>query len=212
VTAELGLRERKKQRTRGLIAETAWRLFATRGFEPVTVAEIAAEAEVSQATVFNYFPTKEDLVFDRMEAFEEQLLTAIRERPKGESIVEAFGRFAIQPRGFLADDDARATEGMREAARIITGSPALLARERQIFERYTDTVAAFIADEQGMARDEPEPWVIANALIGLHRALIDYVQRQALAGLPNRRILKNLRTHGNRALALLARGLESGDD
>lgn len=58
-----------------------------------------------------------------------------------------------------------------------------------------------------MARGDPEPWVIANALIGLHRALIDYVQRQALAGVPNRRIAQNLRTHGKRALALLEHGL-----
>ena len=97
---------------------------------------------------------------------------------------------------------------MREAARIIAGSPTLLARERQIFERYTDTVAAQIAEERGMAPDGPEPWVIANALIGLHRALIDYVQRQALAGVPNRRIAKNLRTHGKSALALLEHGLD----
>ena len=207
MTTELGLRERKKQRTHQLIADTAWRLFAARGFENVTVAEIAAEADVSQATVFNYFPTKEDLVFHRMEAFEQELLAAIRDRPDGESIVQAFGRFAIQERGFLASDDARATEGMREAARILTESPTLLARERQIFEHYTDAVAALIADEQGVARDDPEPWVTANALIGLHRALIDYVQRQALAGVPNRQIAKNLRTHGERALALLEHGL-----
>jgi AcrR family transcriptional regulator len=207
MATELGLRERKKQRTHQLIAETAWRLFAARGFEQVTVADIAAEAEVSEATVFNYFPTKEDLVFHRMEAFEDELLTAIRERPEGESIVQAFGRFAIQPRGFLVSSDARATEGMREAARIITGSPALLARERQIFERYTDTLAAFIAEQQGIARGDPEPWVIANALVGLHRALIDHVQRQALAGVPNRRIAHSLRTHGERALALLEHGL-----
>ncbi len=207
MTTALGLRERKKQRSHQLIAETAWRLFAARGFEQVPVAEIAAEAEVSEATVFNYFPTKEDLVFHRMHEFEEELLTAIRERPEHESIVQAFGRFAIQPRGFLAADDPRATDGMREAARIITGSPALLARERQIFERYTDTLAAHIAEERGMAPDDVEPWVIANALIGLHRGLIDYVQRQALAGVPNRRIAQNLRTHGTRALALLEHGL-----
>lgn len=62
VTDELGLRERKKQRTRELIAETARRLFSARGFDRVTVAEIARAAEVSEQTVFNYFPTKEDLV------------------------------------------------------------------------------------------------------------------------------------------------------
>ena len=207
MTSELGLRERKKQRTHQLIAETAWRLFAARGFEQVTVAEIAAEAEVSEATVFNYFPTKEDLVFHRMEAFEQELLAAVRERPDGESIVEAFGRFATQPRGFLASSDERAAEGMREAARIITGSPALLARERQIFESYIDALAAVIAEERAMAPGDVEPWVIANALIGLHRALIDYVQRQALAGVPNRRIVHNLRAHGKRAIALLEHGL-----
>jgi AcrR family transcriptional regulator len=58
-----GLRERKKQRTRELIAETARELFVERGFERVTVAEIARSSEVSEKTVFNYFPTKEDLVF-----------------------------------------------------------------------------------------------------------------------------------------------------
>ena len=79
-----GLRERKKQKTRQLIAETARRLFAERGFERVTVTEIAHEAEVSPATVFNYFPTKEDLVYWRLGAFEAELLAAVRERAAGE--------------------------------------------------------------------------------------------------------------------------------
>src|SRR3954467_12797148 len=79
----VGLRELKKQRTRELIAETARRLFAERGFERVTVAEIARAAEVSEQTVFNYFPTKEDLVYWRLEAFEDELLSAVRERAAG---------------------------------------------------------------------------------------------------------------------------------
>src|SRR4051812_43244994 len=108
MTTELGLRERKKHRTRELLAETAWRLSAERGFDQVTVAEIASAAEVSEATVFNYFPTKEDLVFHRMERFEQELLTAIRERASGESIVQAFGRFVLTPRGFLASDEPEA--------------------------------------------------------------------------------------------------------
>jgi AcrR family transcriptional regulator len=207
VTTELGLRERKKQRTHQLIAETAWRLFAARGFEQVTVAEIAAAAEVSEATVFNYFATKEDLIFHRMEPFEAELLTAIRDRRDGESIVRAFGRFTIQARGYLASDDERANEGMREAARIITGSTALLTREREIFERFTDTLAALIAEERSLNPDSVEPWVIANALIGLHRALIAFVRRRALAGVPNRQIVKELRKQGNRALAVLEQGL-----
>jgi AcrR family transcriptional regulator len=207
MTTEVGLRERKKRRTRELIADTAWRLFAERGFDHVPVAEIARAAEVSEATVFNYFPTKEDLVFHRMEAFEQELLGAIRERNQGESIVEAFGRFVLNARGFLGSDDPAANEGMRAVARVISGSPALLGREREILEGYTTTLAAFIAEERGMAADDVEAWVVANALIGVHRALIGYAHRQALDGIDNRRIARNLRTHGKRALDLLEHGI-----
>jgi AcrR family transcriptional regulator len=80
---ELGLRELKKARTRQAIQDAAWRLFAERGFEAVTVKEIARVAEVAEKTVFNYFPTKEDLVFDRMQAFEDQVLDAVRQRRTG---------------------------------------------------------------------------------------------------------------------------------
>ena len=207
MATQLGLRELKKQRTRQQIADTACRLFAERGFDEVPVAEIARDAEVSEATVFNYFPTKEDLVFHRMEAFEQELLSALRDRPDGESIVQAFGRFALKPRGFLASDDPTATQGMRTAARVLTGSAALETRQREIFERFTGTLASLIAEELGTAPDDVEPWVVANALIGLHRALISYTHRQALAGVPNRRIARNLVTHGKRALALLAEGI-----
>src|SRR5215211_2800343 len=100
-----GLRERKKQQTRELIAETARRLFAERGFERVTVAEIARAADVSDQTVFNYFPTKEELVYWRLGSFEEELLSAIREREPGESVLAAFGRFVRAPRGMLAEHD-----------------------------------------------------------------------------------------------------------
>ena len=207
MTTQLGLRELKKQRTRQLIADTAWRLFAQHGFDEVPVAQVAREAEVSEATVFNYFPTKEDLVFHRMEAFEQELLSALRDRPEGESIVQAFGRFALRPRGFLASDDPGANEGMRTAARVLTGSPALRARQRDILDRFTGTLASFIAEERGMAADDVEPWVIANALIGLHRALISYTHRQALAGASNRRIARNLNTQGKRALTLIEHGM-----
>src|SRR5919201_5729499 len=100
--AETGLRERKKQQTRRALADTARHLFAERGFEQISVAEIARAAEVSVATVFNYFPTKEDLVYDGLERFEEQLLAAIRDRPAGEPVLAAFGRFVLEPRGMFA--------------------------------------------------------------------------------------------------------------
>src|SRR6478609_2478600 len=101
--APMGLRERKKLATRQLIAETARRLFAERGFDGVTVAEIARAAEVSEKTVFNYFPTKEDLVYWQLEAFEAQILGAIAGREPGESALDAFRRFVLQPRGLIVE-------------------------------------------------------------------------------------------------------------
>jgi len=126
--AELGLRERKKLRTRQLIAETAMRLFAERGFDAVPVAAVARAAEVSEATVFNYFPTKEDLVYRGMEVFEAELLAAVRDRPAGEPIVAAFGRFVLRPRGFLAAPDEDSVRHLIAVAKMIPASPALLAR------------------------------------------------------------------------------------
>src|SRR6266571_9052080 len=99
----MGLRELKKTQTRQLIADTAWRLFADRGFDRVTVAEVAREAQVAEATVFNYFPTKEDLFYFRLEAFGARLLDAIRNRGADEPVIVAFRRYLLASQGALAD-------------------------------------------------------------------------------------------------------------
>src|SRR4051812_18050963 len=209
--AELTLRERKKQRTRAHIAETARRLFAERGFDRVTVAEIAREAEVAPATVFNYFPSKEDLFYSRLEAFEEELLGAIRSRPPGQSVLGAFAAFLLGRGGVLAvnapGDDREATAQIQTITRVITESPALLARERQVFERYARTLADVIAEDTGAASGDVVCRVVANALLGLHRALIDHVREQALAGVPAARIRRDVRAEAKRAVARLERGL-----
>jgi AcrR family transcriptional regulator len=206
-----GLRERKKQETRSLIADTARRLFVERGFDGVTVAEVARAADVSEATVFNYFPTKEDLFYSRLEAFEEELLEAIRERQPGESVLAAFGAFLLKQRGALAmkapGGDDEATQQLRTMTRVITESPALLARERQVFARYAESLAALLAEETGSAADDVEPRAIANALIGAHRALIEYVRRRTLAGARAPEIAREVRAQAKRALARLERGL-----
>jgi AcrR family transcriptional regulator len=203
----LGLRERKKQQTRQLIADTARRLFAERSFDDVTVAEVARTADVAEATVFNYFPTKEDLFYSGLEAFEEALLSAIRDRRPGESILGAFGRFVLEPRGLLAAKDADAVEHLAAITRVITESPALLAREQRIFAGYTDSLAALIAEETQAKADAVEPWVVANALMGVHRALVEYARRQIIAGTRNPRLARQVRAEGKQALAALERGL-----
>jgi AcrR family transcriptional regulator len=202
-----GLRERKKRKTRELIAETARRLFAERGFEQVTVTEIAHEAEVSPATVFNYFPTKEDLFYSRLEAFEDELLNAIRDRAAGESVIDAFAGFLLGQGGVLTMDAPEADEQLRTITRIITESPALLARERQVFDRYAQTLAALLAEETGSDATDVVPSAVARAMLGLHRALIDEVRRAALAGTPAHEIRDRVRAGAERALAQLKHGL-----
>jgi AcrR family transcriptional regulator len=206
--AQLGLRERKKQQTRELIAETARRLFAQRGFDHVTVAEIARLADVSETTVFNYFPTKEDLVYWRMAAFDEQLLDAIRNRPAGASILSAFERFVLAPRGLLGATDPEAIERLAELTRMITESPALLEREREIVDGYTTSLAAVLAAEARAPLSDLSPWVVANALMGVHRALINFTRAQIVAGVRNPLLARSVRTQGRRALDTLRRGLD----
>jgi AcrR family transcriptional regulator len=205
---QVGLRERKKRRTRQLIAETARRLFAERGFDRVTVAEIARSAEVSQQTVFNYFPTKEDLFFSGLEVFEAELLDAIRQRDPGQSILAAFFGFVTEASGLLAADDPDAIERLRAIARLIDESPALRARERRIYAAYTSELADLIAAETKARPDAIAPRVAANAMIGLHKSLVDFVRRSVLAGERDRaRIVRRLRAQSRAGLALLERGL-----
>jgi AcrR family transcriptional regulator len=207
VTAEPGLRERKKQQTRRALAETARRLFADRGFERVSVAEIAAAADVSVATVFNYFPTKEDLVYVGLERFEDELMAAIRERAPGDSALAAFGRFVLEPRGLLAAPDAESAAELLAVTRMIVASPALLGREHEIFAHYTESLARLLAEETGAGAEDPAPAVAAAALIGVHRTLIGYVRGRVHERDPDpRRLARDTRAYGKRALALLDDG------
>ena len=208
MAGELGRRERKKQRTREHIAETARRLFAERGFEGVTVAEVAREADVAEQTVYNYFPTKEDLVYWRLESFEDQLLQAIRDRDPGEPIPAAFGRWLLGQRGMLAETPLNPE--LVALTRMIAESPALRAREQQIFARYTKSLAGLIAGETGARPGDVRPWVTANALLGIHRALIDYARSRILAGAENPALARDVRRQGERALAALEGGFGSG--
>jgi AcrR family transcriptional regulator len=202
-----GLRERKKEQTRQLIAETARRLFSERGFERVTVAEVARAAEVSQQTVFNYFPTKEDLVYWRLQSFEDELLATIREREPGESALAAFGRFLLAQRGLLGKQDPQAREQLAALTRMIAESPALQAREQQIFAGYTASLAALLAEETGADAADLRSWVAANAMMGVHRALVDHARRRVIEGARHPRLAAEVRARGEEALGLLDAGL-----
>jgi len=201
---EHGLRERKKQQTKQSIAETARHLFAERGFEHVSVAEVARAADVSVATVFNYFPTKEDLVYVSLEQFEAELLASIRERRPGESALSAFGVFVLKPRGLLASPDPEKTAEFLALTRMVAASPALLAREHEIFARYTESLTRLLVDETRARVDDPSPTIAAASLIGVHRALIAYVRERVRTRDPDiARLGRDTRAYGSRALSFL---------
>jgi AcrR family transcriptional regulator len=200
-----GLRERKKGRTHDLIADTALRLFIQRGFDEVTVAEIAEAAEVDAKTVYNHFPTKPELVYQRLETFENQLLAAVRERKPGESISSAFTGFALGIQGLLGDPAASGQ--LKQVSRLVSESPALLAHEQQVFARFTASLTALVAEETNSRLTDIEPWVVANTLMGFHRSLVAYVRRETLAGTPNAKLVRDLRAQAKRAVATLEHGL-----
>jgi AcrR family transcriptional regulator len=200
-----GLRERKKQQTRELIAGTAQRLFAERGFEAVTVADVAREADVSEGTVFNYFRTKEELFYGQMETFEVALVEAVRSRPRGASALAAFRDYVLERAGGLAAEER--ADVIETAARVISASPALRAREREIVAQATDDLAALLAEETRAAGRTVEASAVANALMGVQRALVAHVRAQVLAGRRGPALARAVMSQGRNAFARLEGGL-----
>jgi AcrR family transcriptional regulator len=195
----MGLREDKKQRTRREIADTAMRLFATRGFDHVTVAEVAEAAGVSDKTVFNYFPTKEDLFYDEVPAREEALRQAIRGRRSGESILAALRRLQS------GDCPRMCSPGFAVFARIIEESPALQAKELEVMARFSAALAETIQEELGV--DERDARIAAGLLVSVHRQLFRAARKQALAGRSGPAAVRRLRADLERAYELLEHGL-----
>ena len=138
------LRERKKRELRAQLREIAQRMFAERGFDAVTVAEIAHAAGVSDKTVFNYFPAKEDLVLDGHEELEADFVQSIRLRRPGESVLAAARRHALAVAAHMNELPADRRTAFRK---IIAATPALRARMHQIAARREDELARVLAAE-----------------------------------------------------------------
>jgi hypothetical protein len=140
-----------------------------------------------------------------MDTFEQELLTAVRNRPEGESVLHAFVRFILERSGTAMAADGR--RRVAELTRLVNASPALMARERQIVARYTDVLAELLAEETGAAPDDIEPRVAAEAMMAFHRSLIDFTRRRALSRKSGADLVAEIRAAGERALVLLERGL-----
>ncbi len=199
-----GLRERKKRAARETIAGTARRLFAERGFDVVTVAEVAAAAQVSEKTVFNYFPTKEDLAFAGREEGIAQVVKAIGERSSGTSVLDVF---RAMTHTVLDVHVAGGDEDLLAVARIIRGSRTLQERLTVGWEPGADAITAAIAATSGTDGEDLVPAIVARTLWFTHRSIF----RAALAGLlaeeDRGRLAARLRADADRAYDQLAAGL-----
>jgi AcrR family transcriptional regulator len=164
-TKPISLRERKKARTRRALVEAALRLFAERGFEATTVADIAEAADVSPRTFFTYFPAKEDVLFADAQDRIERLRDALAKRAPDESFLDALRRAA---RDILADRTFQA-EAQRTHMQVIAANPALGARGLQDLLAAEQVVAAAIAADLGVDQTDPQPQVAAAAAVNALR-------------------------------------------
>jgi AcrR family transcriptional regulator len=198
-------REVRHQQTREAIVDAAAALFSERGFDSVSVQQIAQRAGVVEKTVFNHFPVKEGLVFEADPPMRAALVEAVRRRPAGESVAAAAGGFVVAAISQLGSPAAAA--GVAEMARVVRGSRTLQAREREILGTLTDTLAEQITVETRPAAGDLEPWLAANAVLGLYSALMEFARDRVLAGVSGPELVAELQTRGERGLALLQFGL-----
>jgi AcrR family transcriptional regulator len=199
-----GLRERKKRATRAAIAATARRLFAERGFDTVTVAEIAAAADVSEKTVFNHFATKEDLAFAGREERLERLLADVRRRPPGASVLDVF---RATTNAMIDDLVAGTDDDLLAVPKIIRGSRALQQRLTMGWEEEATALTAVIAESAGAADADVVPAVVARTLSWTHRAVLGAALTALLAGEDREQLAARLRVTADRAYDQLAGGL-----
>jgi AcrR family transcriptional regulator len=176
-----GLRERKKRQTRQYISDVATGLFIERGFDAVTVAEVAEAANVSVNTVYNYFPAKEDLFLDRSKGVVDRLSRWVRGRRDGESAAEAVLRElreeveAVSPRvGLLT--------GYDRFMKVIHASPALRSRLWAIGQEVLDNLEGTLREETGAADDDPMPALIAGQINWLHQTVMATIGQRMIAG------------------------------
>jgi AcrR family transcriptional regulator len=195
-----GLRERKKRQTRAAIASAALALFREHGFDAVTVADVARAADVSEKTVFNHFPAKEDLVFahsdDRLDARAE----AIRMRPPGVPLTRVF---EAETMAFLDGLEGGRAEQMMAVPSIVRGSPALRDRVLLGWEKEAAVLVAAVTDDP----DDLVAGTVVRALAWTHRLVFRAAMRRVFAGEDPADVAADLREQALHAYARLGQGL-----
>ncbi|MER5731799.1 helix-turn-helix domain-containing protein [Streptomyces sp. NPDC002138] len=204
---QLGLRERKKQRTRQTIAEAAMRLFLSRSFDDVSVVEIAEAAEVSKRTLFTYFPTKEDLVLQQFADHEDESARVVRARPAGVDPLAALYAHELDAlsrrdpvTGLTSDPFAL------DFARLLSTTASLSERLIRYQVRSIEALAEAL-EEAGA--DEVTAQLAAVQIVNVLRALAARNGEQVQAGRPADEVYPEAVAAADRAFQLLGGGLAS---
>jgi AcrR family transcriptional regulator len=195
-----GLRERKKRQTRDTIAAAALELFLEHGYDAVTVADVAAAADVSEKTVFNHFPAKEDLVFANAEEKLSERAEAIRARPPGTPVSRVFEAETLR---FLDAVEAGEVDRAMTVPLLVRSSPALRARLMLAWEIEAGTLTRAVTDDE----DDLIAAAAVRALLWAHRVVFRAAMRRLIAGEEPADVARDLRPEVERVYARLDLGL-----
>jgi len=166
-----GLRERKKQKTKASIQREALRLFKRRGYDETTIEDIAAAAEISPSTFFNYFPTKEDVVI--YDEYDPMMFSILTEAPAGETLRQSIRR-VLDAFAVVVQNDR---EDILERSRLVLEVPELRARIWEELEKARDLFAGVIASRVGRDASDFEVQVVGMTLVGIaFQASVEWVR------------------------------------
>ncbi|MCW2966352.1 MAG: Transcriptional regulator, TetR family [Solirubrobacteraceae bacterium] len=206
----VGLRETKKARTRLAISDAATKLFWRHGFEHVTVTEIAAAADVSVKTVFNYFATKEDLFFDRADELLGGLVRAVTDRPAGTTVIASLhalladNMVPFSGEGWAGIRDPTGYERFRGFVATEQAAPALRARRLVIAESWIARLAPVLAGELGLRADDRRAHLLASLVIGVMGTRERTLSAAILDGVAPRTVERRVRAVVDEAFGRLA--------
>lgn len=204
----LGLRERKKQQTRENIAKAAVSLFLRDGFDRVSVSDVAAAADVSKVTVFNYFPTKEDLVLSKVADYIEHSAQVVRDRGENESPLQALkGDYRRRIANRDPSTGLSGDERVVAIQRMISTTPSLTVRLTHHLLAAETSLTAALAEYLGEPADNALARLAASQLLAAERALVSRNLQRILAGWDRERLYAEAVSEAELAFGVLSSGL-----
>jgi|SRR4051812_6018094 len=198
------------------LSDTAARMFIERGFDAVRVADVGEACGVSEKTVFNYFPSKEALLLDRLEATADALRTHLPDPARSPvtamlTVLDHELHSLVATLAADADQD-RALARYQKFGDLIRDTPSLRAYRSDTADRFTDIAAEALATRTGLRRDDPEPQIVAAILLGLWRVQFRALRTHLRPGRPLPDVIDAVAQEVRRAARLVEEGLAGFPD